>query len=268
MSSVSLWAPRSLTWYDKTESSSSNQRISRAAPLLVKYYIVSIHRWLTLSPMQPGTAVTARLVWERAVSRRVFCERIGRLTRGDMLQDMSRGRISCAFHTKGYVAGIGFLKCSHGGSCCRDMPWFRFLIGLFSEVSREHVAWTVTRGDLACNRGVTLFCCRDMSPQFKLTWIQGTCRGDKISSPQQDFSWKSSVHTMGFVAGTFPATCPLAWADLIGCASVLVRDRGYSLSKSDLTHSASDTTTQPTHIWASRELMACSTDWNSRDFVE
>ena len=61
-----------------------------------------------------------------------------------------------------------------------------------------------TRGDLACNRGVTLFCRRDMSPQFKLIWIQRTCRGDKISSPQQDFSWKSSVHTMGFV----PATCP------------------------------------------------------------
>ena len=76
-----------------------------------------------------------------------------------------------------------------------------------------------TRGDLACNRGVTLFCRRDMSPQFKLIWIQGTCRGDKISSPQQDFSWKSSVHTMGFVAGTksprhVPATCPLVWADL------------------------------------------------------
>ena len=29
-----------------------------------------------------------------------------------------------------------------------------------------------------------------MSPQFKLIWIQGTCRGDKISSPQQEFSWK------------------------------------------------------------------------------
>ena len=78
-----------------------------------------------------------------------------------------------------------------------------------------------TRGDLAFNRVVTLFCRRDMSPQFKLIWIQGTCRGDKISSPQQDFSWKSSVHTMGFVAGTksprhVPATCPLAWADLYG----------------------------------------------------
>ena len=81
-----------------------------------------------------------------------------------------------------------------------------------------------TRGDLAFNRGVTLFCRRDMSSQFKLIWIQGTCRGDKISSPQQDFSWKSSVHTMGFVAGTksprhVPATCPLVWADLKGAVT-------------------------------------------------
>ena len=62
---------------------------------------------------------------------------------GTCCRDMSRGRISCAVHTKGHVAGIGFLKCSHGGSCRRDMSWFRFLIGLFSEVSRGHVAWTV-----------------------------------------------------------------------------------------------------------------------------
>ena len=62
---------------------------------------------------------------------------------GTCCRDMSRGRISCAVHTKGHVAGIGFLKCSHRGSCRRDMSWFRFLIGLFSEVSRGHVAWTV-----------------------------------------------------------------------------------------------------------------------------
>ena len=40
---------------------------------------------------------------------------------GTCCRDMSRGRISCAVHTKGHVAGIGFLKCSHGGSCRRDM---------------------------------------------------------------------------------------------------------------------------------------------------
>ena len=78
-----------------------------------------------------------------------------------------------------------------------------------------------TRGNLACNRGVTLFCRCDMSPQFKLIWIQGTCRADKIPSPQQDFSWKSSDHMMGFVAGTVPATCPLVWADLKCALSIL-----------------------------------------------
>ena len=40
---------------------------------------------------------------------------------GTCCRDMSRGRISCAVHTKGLVAGIGFLECSHGGSCRRDM---------------------------------------------------------------------------------------------------------------------------------------------------
>ena len=40
---------------------------------------------------------------------------------GTCCRDMLRGRISCAVHTKGHVAGIGFLKCSHGGSCRRDM---------------------------------------------------------------------------------------------------------------------------------------------------
>ena len=116
---------------------------------------------------------------------------------------MSQERISCAVHTKGYVAEIGFLKCSHGGSCRRDISWFRFLIGLlFLKCRGDMLHEQFTRGDLACNRGVMLFCRRDMSPQFKLIWIQGTCRADHISSPEQDFSWKLSVHTMGFVAGT------------------------------------------------------------------
>ena len=50
---------------------------------------------------------------------------------GTCCSDMSRERISCAVHTKGHAAGIGLLKCSHGGSCRRDISWFRFLIGLF-----------------------------------------------------------------------------------------------------------------------------------------
>ena len=118
---------------------------------------------------------------------------------------MSRGRISCAVHTEGLVAGT-----------CRDFVfWLVYFPKCRGDMSHEQF----TRGDLAFNRGVTLFCRRDMSPQFKLIWIQGTCRGDKISSLRQDFLWKSSVHTMGFVAGTksprpVPATCPLVWADL------------------------------------------------------
>ena len=98
-----------------------------------------------------------------------------------------------------------------------------------------------TRGDLAFNRGVTLFCRRDMSPEFKLIWIQGKCRGDKISSPQQVFSWKSSVHTMGFVAGTksprhVPATCPLVWADL-SCAIGRLSTNFFHVAISTLMHS-------------------------------
>ena len=48
---------------------------------------------------------------------------------GTCCRDMSRGRILRAVHTQGHVAGISFLKCSHGGSCRRDMSfsdWFIF----------------------------------------------------------------------------------------------------------------------------------------------
>ena len=59
--------------------------------------------------------------------------------------------------------------------------WFILIL------SRGHVAWTVhTRRQ----SHFLLFCRRDMSPQFKLVWIQGTCRGDKILSPRQDFFLK------------------------------------------------------------------------------
>ena len=58
------------------------------------------------------------------------------------------------------------------------------------------------------------------------------------------------------------------FCESIGCASASVRDGDNSLYKSTLTNSASDTTTQPTHIWASRERIACSTDWILHDFVE
>ena len=37
--------------------------------------------------------------------------------KGTCFRDMSRETISCAVHTKGHVAGIGFLKYSHGWSC-------------------------------------------------------------------------------------------------------------------------------------------------------
>ena len=127
---------------------------------------------------------------------------------GTCCRDMSRGRISCAVHTEGLVAGT-----------CRDFVfWLVYFPKCRGDMSHEQF----TRGDLAFNRGVTLFCRRDMSPQFKLIWIQGTCRGDKISSLRQDFLWKSSVHTMGFVAGTksprrinhsssFRASCVCPW---------------------------------------------------------
>ena len=103
---------------------------------------------------------------------------------GTCCRDMSRGRILRAVHTKGHVARIGFLKCSHGGSCRRDMSWFRFLIGLFSEVSRGHVAWTVhTRRPIFHeNRAFT-------------RW--GTL------SPRH-----------------VPAMCPLVWADLYGIPAI------------------------------------------------
>ena len=79
---------------------------------------------------------------------------------------------------QGHVAGKNFMRCSQEGACCGDrfLEVFTrrvlsqghvvicFLIGSFSEVSHEQF----TRGDLAFNRGVTLFCRRDMSPQFKL----------------------------------------------------------------------------------------------------
>ena len=97
------------------------------------------------------------------------------------------------------------MRFSHEGACCGD--WFLevftrrvlsqgHVVISFSDCRADMLHEKFTRGDLACNRGVTLFCRRDMSPQFKLIWIQGTCRADKISSPQQDFSWKLSVHTM------------------------------------------------------------------------
>ena len=77
-----------------------------------------------------------------------------------MLQGHVAGKNFMRCSHEGACCGDGFLKCSHGGSCCRHISWFRFLIGLFSEVSHEQF----TRGDLAFNRGVTLFCRRDMSP--------------------------------------------------------------------------------------------------------
>ena len=47
-----------------------------------------------------------------------------------------RRRISCAVHTKGHVAGIGFLK---GVWELNDVFWLVY----FSEVTRRHAAWTV-----------------------------------------------------------------------------------------------------------------------------
>ena len=58
---------------------------------------------------------------------------------------MSRGIISCAVHRKGHDAGIGFLKCSHGGSCRRDMSWFRFLNGLFYSKCRGDMSHEQSR---------------------------------------------------------------------------------------------------------------------------
>ena len=104
---------------------------------------------------------------------------------------------------QGHVAGKNFMRCSLEGACCGDRflevftrrvlsqghiviscsEWFIFLKCRW-DMLHEHF----TRGDLACNRVVTLFCRRDMSPQFKMISILGTCRADKISSPQQDFS--------------------------------------------------------------------------------
>ena len=75
---------------------------------------------------------------------------------GTCCRNMSRGRISYAVHTKGLAAGIGFLKFSHGGSCRRDMSWFRFLILVYFPECRGDVSHEqFTRGDLAFNRGVT-----------------------------------------------------------------------------------------------------------------
>ena len=84
---------------------------------------------------------------------------------------------------QGHVAGKNFMRCSHEGARCGD----RFLEVFTRRVlSQGHVVisfsdWFIflkcrgnmlheqfTRGDLACNRGVTLFCRRDMPPQFKL----------------------------------------------------------------------------------------------------
>ena len=96
-------------------------------------------------------------------------------------------------HTRGHVAGAccgdRFLEVftrrvlSQGHIVISFSEWFIFL-KCCGEMSHEHF----TQGDLACNRGVTLFCRRDMSPQFKMIPILGECRADKISSPQQDCS--------------------------------------------------------------------------------
>ena len=80
---------------------------------------------------------------------------------------------------QGHVAGKNFMRCSDEGACCGDRflevftwrvlsqghivnsfsDWFIFL-NCREDLSHEQF----TRGDLACNRGVTLFCRRDMSP--------------------------------------------------------------------------------------------------------
>ena len=90
---------------------------------------------------------------------------------------------------QGHVAGKNFMRCSHEGSCCGDRflevfarrvlsqghvvisfsDWFiAWFIGLLVKCRGDISHEQFTRGDLAFNRGVTLFCRRDMSPQCKL----------------------------------------------------------------------------------------------------
>ena len=75
------------------------------------------------------------------------------------------------------------MRCSHEGACGGDrfLEVFarRVLLQghmvisfsdwlIFLKCHRDMLHEQFTRGDLVCNQGVTLFCRRDMSPQFKL----------------------------------------------------------------------------------------------------
>ena len=112
-------------------------------------------------------------------------------------------------HTRGHVAGTCRGEEFHALFTRRGMLrgrvswrcWFIFL-----KCRGDMLHEQFTRGD----RRVPLFNRCHMFPQFKLIWIQGTGRADKMSSPQQDFSWKLSVHTIEFVAGIGPRDMTLS----------------------------------------------------------
>ena len=104
-------------------------------------------------------------------------------------------------HTRGHVAGTNSMHCLHEGTCSGDkflevftrrnlsqgLAKWPFLIGLFWYCRGDMLHEQFTRGD---KLHFLLFCRCNMSPEFKLVWIQGTCRGDKILSPRQDFFMK------------------------------------------------------------------------------
>ena len=59
------------------------------------------------------------------------------------------------------------------------------------KITRRQIAghfpcWEHTRRQVA---GTYRFCQRDVSHEFKSSWIHATCCGNKILSPQQHFAW-------------------------------------------------------------------------------
>ena len=104
---------------------------------------------------------------------------------------------------------------THEGTCCRVMSSLRQI------PSCEHA---IFMKNLAAGMK---FCPRNMSPEFRSVWIEGTCRGDKItlhpSYMQGRLVW--TVHatcpeTLIFLRQDplckrfkkpIPATCPFVW---------------------------------------------------------
>ena len=123
---------------------------------------------------------------------------------GTCCRDMSRGRISCAVHTNGHVAGIGFLK-GFG-----ELKW-RFLISLFFWSVAGTCSWTVhTRRPCVSRYFVPATC------PLNSNWseFRGNVARTKFRPRRKIFHENWAFTRWDLSLQNDPARCPLVCADL------------------------------------------------------